>query len=260
MSGVRVFRIKEQRKEAEGCATTAFDGPLIASPGQFVMVWIPGKDEFPMSVSSSDEELKITYEVVGDGTRHLSSMQVGDKVGVRGPYGKGYRLVGEKALVVAGGTGMASLCPLVETARDAGMDIDVVIGARTASRLLLMDRCERAGATVHTVTDDGSAGRKGLATDMAKDIMEGSDFDQVYACGPEVMIITLAKLAKERSVGLQASLERYMKCGIGICDSCAIDGRHVCRDGPVFSGNELSGLTELGRTRLDETGSRTRIR
>ena len=260
MSGVEVFRIKEQRKEAEGCVSTVFDAPLDAQPGQFVMVWVPGIDEFPMSVASVDDDLEVTYEVVGEGTQRLASMQTGEKVGIRGPYGKGYQLVGEKILVVAGGTGAASLCPLVEAATTAGIETDVVIGARTASRLLLVDRFKRADATVHVITDDGSSGKKGLATDLARDMMQDTDFDQVYTCGPERMIANLAELSRGRAVGLQASLERHMKCGIGICDSCAIDGRHVCRDGPVFSGEVLSELTELAKTKLDETGLRTKIR
>ena len=260
MSGVEIVKIKEQRKEAEGFVSTVLDAPLDARPGQFVMVWVPGVDEFPMSVSSAGDNLTITYEVVGEGTRHLSSMQVGEKVGIRGPYGNGYRLLGEKVLVVAGGTGAASLCPLVEECAEAGIETDVVIGARTASRLLLVDRFKLTGAVVHIVTDDGSLGLKGLATDLAGDLMDEKDFDQIYTCGPEAMIANLVGLSRERATGMQASLERYMKCGIGVCDSCAIDGRHVCKDGPVFSGEMLSELTELARTRLDETGLRTKIR
>ena len=76
----------------------------------------------------------------------------------------------------------------------------------------------------------------------------------MYACGPEKMIVGLLGIARKKSIQMQASLERIMKCGIGICDSCALDGRHVCRDGPVFSDADLVSFSELGRTKLDASG------
>jgi dihydroorotate dehydrogenase electron transfer subunit len=97
---------------------------------------------------------------------------------------------------------------------------------------------------------------KGLATDLAAEMLRGGSFDSICACGPERMIVGALDLAKKHGLPLQASLERYMKCGIGVCDSCAIDGRHVCVDGPVFSGDVLASLSDLGRTRLNPSGRR----
>jgi dihydroorotate dehydrogenase electron transfer subunit len=256
---LRVFAIAEELDETPTIRTVRMDGELHAQPGQFVMVWVPGRDEFPMSVSFPGERFGITYKVVGEGTRHLSAMGPGDRLGIRGPYGRGYSLEGERVLVVAGGTGMAVLAPMVEQAVAAGVSVDIVLGARTGTELLMRSRCERTGATVYITTDDGSEGFKGLTTDRARELLDAGGYDMVYTCGPERMIVGVLELAKARSIPMQASLERYMKCGIGICDSCAIDGRHVCIDGPVFPGEALSAMAELGKTRLSPSGRRTAI-
>ena len=258
-NGIRVFAITEQIDETPTIRTVHLDGSMHVQPGQFVMVWVPGRDEFPMSVSYSGERFGITYKIVGEGTRHLSVMKSGEKIGVRGPYGKGYSIEGESILVVAGGTGMAALAPMVEQAVASSISVDIVLGARTQSELLFRTRCERPGAAVHITTDDGSDGSKGLATDKAKELLEAGDHDMIYACGPERMIVGLLELSRTTGVPMQASLERYMKCGIGVCDSCAIDGKHVCVDGPVFSNEVLSKLSDLGRTRLSPSGGRTPI-
>ncbi len=258
-SGIRAFAITEQVDETPTIRTVRLDGSMHAQPGQFVMVWVPGKDEFPMSISYPGERFGITYKVVGEGTRHLSIMKPGERIGIRGPYGKGYSIEGRNILIVAGGTGMAALAPMVEQAVASGASVDVVLGARTQSELLLRKRCERSGATLHITTDDGSDGSKGFTTDKARVLLEVGVYDMMYACGPERMIVGLLQLSRTTGVPMQASLERYMKCGIGICDSCAIDGKHVCVDGPVFSHEVLSKLSELGRTRMSPSGGRIPI-
>lgn len=258
-SGIRVFAITEQTDETSIIRTVRLDGNMQAQPGQFVMVWIPGKDEFPMSISYSGERFGITYRIVGEGTRHLSIMKPGEKIGIRGPYGKGYSIEGGRILVVAGGTGMAVLAPMIEQAVESGASVDVVLGAKTKSELLFRTRCEQSGAKVHVTTDDGSDGSKGLTTDKARELLEAGDYDMMYTCGPERMIVGLLELSRTTGIPMQASLERYMKCGIGVCDSCAIDGKHVCVDGPVFSHEVLFKLSDLGRTRLSPSGGRVPI-
>ncbi len=252
----RIFTITEQVDEARDCRTVRLDGNMDAQPGQFVMVWVPGVDEFPMSVSYVGDNFGITYRIIGDGTRSLAAMRPGDRIGLRGPYGRGFEVAGKRMLAIAGGTGMASIAPLVEMAVSSGVDVDLVVGAKTASELMMVERSERAGARVHVSTDDGSEGKKGLATDIATEVFEAGTFDCACACGPERMIVSVLELTKKHDLPLQASLERYMKCGIGVCDSCAIDGKHVCVDGPVFSNDDLVSLKELGRTRLNPSGRR----
>lgn len=257
--GIRMLGVAENRAETASTRTMRFRGSMDARPGQFVMVWVPGVDEFPMSLSYMGEGFGITYQVVGEGTRALARVAEGGLIGVRGPFGRGFELNGDRMLVVAGGAGIAPTAPLVESAAGKGASVDLVLGARSAGELVFERRCADAGAAVHVSTDDGSRGRRGLATELAAELVAKGRYDQVYACGPERMLVGVVALCREKGLPLQASVERIMKCGIGVCDSCAIDGKHVCTDGPVFDLAELGRLSELGRTRLDRSGRKVGI-
>lgn len=254
-----MYAIKEQTVETPSIVTTRFAGEMEAIPGQFVMVWVPGVDEFPMSVSYSGEDFGITYQIIGDGTKALGRMKPGEMVGIRGPYGKGFAIRGRKLLAVGGGTGMAPLGLLIENAIEHKASVTAIVGARTAKELLFERRSAEAGAEVRISTDDGSAGFKGLATELADEVLAKKRFDSMYTCGPERMVVGLLGLARGNSLVMQASLERHMKCGIGVCDSCAIDGKHVCRDGPVFSDSDLRAFEDLGRSKLDPSGRKTTL-
>ncbi len=257
--GVRMMTVHEHRDETPNVRTVIFKEKLLAKPGQFVMVWVPGVDEFPMSASYTIPRFGITYQVLGPGTKALASVVQGRKVGIRGPYGKGFTLVGSRVLGVAGGAGIAPLAPFLELAITKRASVDLVLGAKTAREIIFEDRMVEAGAKVHISTDDGSGGSTGFATDLAKEVMSKERFDCVYTCGPERMLVGVLALAEKHKTPVQASLERFMKCGIGICDSCAIDGRHVCKDGPVFSGDDLRAFDDLGKTKLDTCGRRVPI-
>ena len=252
-----MYAIKGHLDETRNIKTIRFDGEMSGAGGQFVMVWVPGVDEFPMSLSYSGQGFGITYQILGDGTKALAGLRPGQRVGIRGPYGKGFGLSGKRLLVVGGGAGMAPLGLFVDEALSHKASVDVVVGARNVSDLLFEARCRKAGAGVFVSTDDGSKGFRGFATELAKDLLSKRKYDAVYACGPEKMLMRLMNVTKQASLPLQASLERHMKCGIGICDSCAIDGKHVCRDGPVFSDGQLRSFEELGKTKLDPTGRKT---
>ncbi|MGD9962824.1 MAG: dihydroorotate dehydrogenase electron transfer subunit [Thermoplasmata archaeon] len=257
--GLRMVKVAGQRDESRSVKTMRFHGKMDARPGQFVMVWVPGVDEFPMSVSHTGERFGITYQVLGDGTKALSKLTEGDVVGIRGPFGRGFSEAGKRLLVVAGGVGIAPTAPFVEAATMAGKEVHLVLGAKSAEELVFEERCAASGARVHVSTDDGSKGYAGFATGLASSLLEKDAFDSVYACGPERMITTMVGICRERGLPMQASVERIMKCGIGVCDSCALDGRHVCTDGPVFGIDELARFKELGKTRLDRTGRKTGV-
>ena len=257
--GLRMLRVAEHLGESPSIRTLRLRGSMIGRPGQFVMVWVPGADEFPMSLSYIGDGFGITYQVVGDGTRALAKVPEGGTVGIRGPYGNGFRLTGKRVMVVAGGVGIAPTAPLVEAAARNGVAVDLILGARTASELVFERRCSVAGAKVHVSTDDGSKGHPGLVTALASTVMDRERYDSVYTCGPERMIKAMMGLCRAKGLPMQASVERIMKCGIGVCDSCALDGRHVCTDGPVFGLEELERFGELGKTRLDRTGRKTVI-
>jgi dihydroorotate dehydrogenase electron transfer subunit len=109
---------------------------------------------------------------------------------------------------------------------------------------------------IEVTTDDGSEGFFGFTTQRMEQLIQDKDqqFDLVITCGPEVMMKKVVELAVKAQIPVQASLERYMKCGIGICDACAINGYQVCRDGPVFNGEHLAKLEEFGKHQRDVCG------
>lgn len=264
----RAVEIEEKRPETPSIVTLMFsdEQSAKAQPGKFVMVWIPGVDEIPMSLSYANEKgyCGVTVREVGEATKALQSMNVGDQVGIRGPYGNGFRIVeGKKALVVAGGSGIACIAPLIEELAKKTNELAIVAGAETSSELLFLERIKKATARTRTrllaCTDDGSHGSKALASDLAITVMENSTFDLTYTCGPELMMKKVAEECRRKSVPVQASLERMMKCGIGLCGSCVIGKYRVCKDGPVFEGEILRDLSEFGTVRRDVSGTKIRV-
>ena len=223
-----------------------------ATPGQFVMVWVPGVDEVPMSLSVMGGQQAVTVEAKGLGTEALHAMQEGHNIGIRGPYGHGFSMAEGQAVVVAGGTGMAPLLPLLRYLEQPV----VLLGARTASLLLFKEEAAALGAEVRVATDDGSAGHHGPVTELLNQVGEAA---MVYTCGPEVMMKRVVDWCSHREIALQASLERYIKCGLGICDACAINGVHVCREGPVFSGEVLAGMEDFGRWKRSPSGRKVPV-
>jgi dihydroorotate dehydrogenase electron transfer subunit len=245
--------------EATDIKTITFRYPGPIDPGQFYMIWIPGVDEIPMSVSLIQNDVKgITFRTVGSATTALSHLKAGDKIGVRGPYGHGFTLNGKNLLFVGGGTGVAMLAPAVEHARQKKLNTTVVIGVKTKHELFYEERLRKSGATVLVSTDDGSKGYKGFASELAKDILHKKTIDAVFTCGPELMMKTL--LGYCRTISFQASLERYMKCAIGICGQCCIgNGLRVCLDGPVFDKKTLQQMKDFGLYRRDAAGRKIRF-
>jgi len=259
----RIVRIHDVKEETPTVKSIAFrdDQCSKAKPGQFVMIWIPGIDEVPMSLSliGRDGTSGITVRKRGEATNALCAKKTGDQIGVRGPYGT-YFTVGEEAklLLAGGGTGTAALAPLIEMPIMGKKDLTIVVGARTKTELIYLDRFK----ALHPVkkmrliatTDDGSYGLKGLASSIVNTLLEKEKFDMIYACGPEPMMKAILDAAQKTDRPVQFSLERIFKCGVGICGTCSLGHYRVCRDGPVFSGNMLQGIGEFGKTRRDSAG------
>ncbi|MCE7979568.1 MAG: dihydroorotate dehydrogenase electron transfer subunit [Caldilinea sp. CFX5] len=210
---------------------------LPATPGQFVMVWLPRFDEKPFSlVNANPVTLMVT--AVGPFSRLLHEKQPGDKVWLRGPFGQGYRTTGGQRLaLVGGGYGVAPLYWLARSQIEQAATIDVIIGARTAADLLYTDRFQtltQSKIAVHQTTEDGSAGQQGRVTDVLQPLLAAGKLDGIYACGPHGMLTALERLGQQYKVPGQLSWEAYMRCGIGICGSCEHEGRVLCLDGPVL--------------------------
>jgi dihydroorotate dehydrogenase electron transfer subunit len=232
-----------------------FKGGFEAKPGQFVMIWIPAVDEIPMGLSTIGETPGITVHSIGDATERMHSLKEGDKIGIRGPYGNGFDIQASKLLVVAGGTGIASLMPAVELAVKSA-SVDVAIGALTKEELLFRERVQNSGANLKLATDDGSEGFHGFVSDLAVELLSEEDYDQILTCGPEAMMKKVIELGKEHNIRTQVSMERFMRCGMGVCGSCAFDGLRICADGPVFDGEEVYGKRDFNRHRRDPAGKR----
>jgi len=254
------YRIADIKKETDQVQTFTFDVSLGAKPGQFVMVWLPGVDEVPMSVALDDgKQLKITFSAVGDMTKKLAECKVGDLVGLRGPFGTFYEWEkGQKLALVAGGYGSAPMYFVANEAIKDNCEVHIFVGARSKEHLLYIEELKSLkGVTVHIATNDGSEGFKGFNVEELKNLIEGGEkFDQLFACGPEMMLIAVSKLSSENKVPSQLSLERYMKCGYGLCGNCVVDplGIRLCIDGPVINNDLCVQITEFGKYHRDGVG------
>ena len=261
MSLPSVVRIADIWDETRTIRTFVLDAEVEhAEPGQFVMLWLPDVDEKPLAIARP-KPLTVTVARVGPFSTALHGRQVGDQVGWRGPYGKGFSLDADRrALLVAGGYGAAPLYFLAERAAAAGIPTTVAIGARKALNLLYVERFQALDVEVLISTDDGSTGQQGNVTDLVSLALAEEPDLTVYACGPERMLVALHRLCLEHDVPGQFSLERYMKCGFGICGQCALDGLLVCQDGPVFTVEQLDGLRDFGSVHRSSTGRALPIR
>jgi len=217
------------------------------TPGQFVMVWLPRVDEKPFSVSRyCDGLLEVTVRRLGPVSERIADLEVGDRVGVRGPYGRGYSIEPD-CCIVAGGVGLAAVAPLIERFPEA----PVLYGENTAANLILVERFPK----MRVFTVDGSRGEKGFPTDALPSLLAERRPRIVYGCGPEIMLAKVARLCGDAGVAAEISLERYMKCAMGVCGQCCMDGARVCVDGPVFRGSDLLEATDFGFRRLDKSGT-----
>jgi dihydroorotate dehydrogenase electron transfer subunit len=234
-----------------------------AEPGQFVMVWVPcmasGEidftvpDQVPMSISRVDgERFSITVQKCGKTTEELFKYRKGDWVGITGPLGRGFTMTGDRVLCVGGGIGAAPLLLLLHYS--GGKTVHFILGAQTGADLIFTEELKALCTSLHLTTDDGSAGRKGFASDPVEESCRKFDIDQIYSCGPEPMMYTVLQTALSLKIPAQFSLERYMYCGLGLCGHCSLDHYLVCKDGPVFTSEELKKVKDFGVKRVDETG------
>ena len=253
----RIRRIETVVDETPSIKTFRLPDPQSTSsnPGQFLMIWVPGSGEIPLAISGTrGDSIDLTVKARGSTTKDLHELGVGDKLGVRGPYGSGFSTPEGSSLLVGGGYGVAPLRYLYQEYVE-GDNLSVVIGASSEEELLFLGELE----PLVVATEDGSRGVEGRVVGPTKDVLEKRNIDVVYTSGPEMMIHGLVKMCREMDVGLEASLERIMKCGVGLCGSCLIDGFRVCQDGPVVDGDQLEEFEEFGYWERDFSGKRRPI-
>lgn len=252
--------IKRIIPENDYVNTYVFEYPLGGKPGQFLMMWLPGVDEKPMSVAFDDgKEFWVTVCNVGPMTNELFKLKEGDKVGIRGPLGTWYEFEeGSHLALVAGGYGAAPMYFVANEAVKKGCTVDFLIGARNKDLLLYTQKILALGVNLHIATNDGSAGVEGFVTRILKDILDEKKLDYVFSCGPEVMMKAVGDIADEAGVKCYLSMEKYMKCGIGVCGQCALDdtGDLVCVQGAVMDFQKLKNLPEFGVYHRDAQGKK----
>lgn len=263
----RAARIEGVEEETPSVKTFTFKDRLCsrAKPGQYIMLWVQGVDEIPLSLSAINRQglSSVTVEKVGEATAALHSKKTGDFVSVRGPYGNSFQLVKGNVLVVGGGVGLAPLLPLTEDLAKLGSKVTLIIGAKTRKDIVSLTKVksllETKGKLIVT-TEDGSYGLKGLATEPMKELLAENAFKMVYTCGPELMMRRVFEIAEAREASVQACFERIIRCSVGLCGSCVVGKFRVCRDGPVFFSEQLREvLDEFGRYKRDFDGSRVQF-
>lgn len=259
----QIAYLKKISHEANNVDGFTFTFPQLGSqPGQFVMLWLPGIDQKPFSIAADDGKSFTTVVFkINKFTQALFKLKPGDPIGVSGPFGTPFTWQpNTHVLAVGGGYGAAPLSYLITAANKQKCHYELFVGARTKKLLLYTDHFPQ-----HTFlsTDDGSAGYKGFITHVLADRLKKMTPAErkkttVYACGPEPMEYAAAMVAKKYRVQSQISIERYMKCGFGICGQCCTDdtGETMCQVGPVISGAHALRLVEFGKYHRDKTGTK----
>jgi dihydroorotate dehydrogenase electron transfer subunit len=262
----RIVQIEEIISETPTVKTLVFKDRLsyFAKPGQFLMIWIPRIEEIPMSVMINSKEgyAAVTIRKFGVGSTALFDRKKGDLIGLRGPYGNRFilRKKYRKILIIGGGTGLVPLLRLVSFASKEKVRSTIVMGAKTKAEVFFEKITKNIirgnNCSVLVCTDDGSYGIKGTTVTLMSKLVRDESFDCVYTCGPELMMKAVLDISNQNSIPVQASLERYMKCGIGICGSCCLDSSLVCQDGTVFDGRQLSKMLDFGFSYRDKDGQK----
>lgn len=219
-------------------------------PGQFAEVRVDGSSTTflrrPISIHFVDydtNELWLLIQIIGNGTKRMAEMKVGDTMNLLFPLGNSFTIPenkNTKVLLVGGGCGVAPLLYLGAYLQRVGVEVNFLLGARSKSDLLQLCEYERFG-TVYTTTEDGSHGERGFVTQHS--LLNGSNFDLIYTCGPTPMMKAVASYAAKTSTICEVSLENTMACGIGACLCCVTDTTEghvcVCTEGPVFNITKL---------------------
>ena len=219
------------------------------NPGNFAEIKIPDAPEVflrrPISILEVDQKAKTIrfyIKAIGKGTKKLGNLAIGSSVNIVYPLGNSFTILRQKrVLIVGGGSGIAPFIMLASKLKKENTDVTFLLGARTKNDIFLTDEFSNYGEVLIT-TEDGSLGEKGLVTQHSV-FANNFDFDHIYTCGPDPMMKAVAKIANDKSISCEASLENMMACGIGACLCCVtptINGNQcVCTEGPVFNTKDL---------------------
>ena len=227
------------------------DAPLVAAkaqPGQFIILRVDENGErIPLTVADFDREkgtVTIIFQIVGATTEVLNHKNEGEFIqDFVGPLGRATETEGKKKVaVVGGGVGCAIAYPVAKKLHESGCEVHSVVGFRNKDLVILEDEFKAASDILKVMTDDGSAGTKGLVTDALKELIDaGNQYDEVIAIGPIIMMKFVCKLTKEYGIKTVVSMNPIMIDGTGMCGGCRLtvggETKFACVDGPEFDGH-----------------------
>ena len=256
-----MFKIVEKSLLAENIYKLRIEAPRVANsalPGQFVIVRVDEQGErVPLTIADFDKEegtVTIVIQTIGASTKKLCALNEGDSIAdFAGPLGNPSEFVemsdeevkSRRYLFVAGGVGTAPVYPQVKWLYEHGADVDVIIGAKTASMLIYTDEMAKVAKNLYVATDDGSYGFKGMVTAKIKDLIdnEGKRYDECVAIGPMIMMKFVTLTTREYELPTTVSLNALMVDGTGMCGACrvSVGGKtyFTCVDGPEFDGHQV---------------------
>ena len=270
-----MYKILKAEKLAEKIFLMDVEAPRVArscQPGEFVIVKMDEKGErIPLTICDFDREkgtVTIVFQIVGASTLKMSELKAGDAFqDFVGPLGQPSEFVKEdleevkkrKYLFVAGGVGTAPVYPQVKWMKQHGIDVDVIVGAKNKDLLILEDRMKEQAGNLYITTDDGSYVRKGMVTEVIKDLVEnqGKQYDVCVAIGPMIMMKFVCKLTKELNIPTIVSMNPIMVDGTGMCGACRLtvgdEVKFACVDGPEFDGHLVNFDEAMKRQQMYKT-------
>ncbi|WP_302579465.1 sulfide/dihydroorotate dehydrogenase-like FAD/NAD-binding protein [Clostridium saudiense] len=254
-----MYKITSKRLLTENIYLMDIEAPRVArsaQPGQFIIIKNNDKGErIPLTIEDYDREkgtVTIVFQTVGYATKELAKYEVGDYVeDFVGPLGQPSEFIHEelselkksKIIFVAGGVGAAPVYPQVKWFYEHGIDVDVIIGARTKDLIILEDEMRKVAKNLYISTDDGSYGFNGRVTDCLTDLVENNEkeYNHAVVIGPMIMMKFMSALTKELGIKTTVSLNPIMVDGTGMCGACRVtvgnEVKFACVDGPEFDGH-----------------------
>lgn len=270
-----MYKILKAEKLAEKIFLMDVEAPRVArscQPGEFVIVKMDEKGErIPLTICDFDREkgtVTIVFQIVGASTLKMSELQAGDAFqDFVGPLGQPSEFVkedieevkGRKYLFVAGGVGTAPVYPQVKWMKQHGIDVDVIVGAKNKELLILEDMMKAQAGNLYITTDDGSYVRKGMVTEVIKDLVEnqGKQYDVCVAIGPMIMMKFVCLLTKKLAIPTVVSMNPIMVDGTGMCGACRLsvggEVKFACVDGPEFDGHLVNFDEAMKRQQIYKT-------
>ena len=248
-----MYKIIQKKQLNPTVTLMEVEAPLVArkcEPGQFIILRAKEDGErIPLTIAGYDREkgtITIIFQIVGGSTEILNSLEEGDFIqDFVGPLGKATETDGlKKVAVVGGGVGCAIAYPVAKKLHDIGCEVHSIVGFRNEDLIILKDEFEAASDKYVLMTDDGSAGEKGLVTTALERLIEsGEQYDQVIAIGPLIMMKFVVAVTKKYNVKTVVSMNPIMVDGTGMCGGCRLtvggQTKFACVDGPDFDGFEV---------------------